>query len=552
MEYVEGIDLAQLVKRDGPLPVAQACDYIRQAAAGLQHAHERGLVHRDLKPPNLLLSGVRGQESGGRSQGATAGALSLPPDSRPLTPVVKVLDMGLARLHRAGAPSAKAEHPVTSLVTPVGSMMMGTPDFMAPEQALDFHGADIRADIYSLGCTLYYLLCGRPPFPGGSALHKLLRHQQETPPLLEASAEVNAVLLRMLAKRPEDRYQTPAEAAAALTTVLGHGGAPEVIPTAEVVPIPASGQWLDRQTVRQRWRRQVAAGVGVLLASLALLGYLLHRQFRDGGVAGRQSRPAGGEAPPRQLTNSIGMPLVLIPSGTFAMGSPETEAGRMPWEGPVHEVRITRPFYMGVHEVTQGQFEKVRGKNPSWFSPTGPGKALVAGVDTAALPVENVTWEEAKDFCVRLSALALEKEGRRAYRLPTEAEWEYACRAGSQSVFHFGNDPQQLKAYAWTDVSSGGRPHPVGQLQANAFGLHDMHGNVEEWCADYLDPNYYQKSPQEDPPGPQMPGPNLCRGGSWNYNWNLGRAAYRTTGGTGMRYPHVGFRVVCAVPGRGP
>jgi serine/threonine protein kinase len=190
MEYVAGTNLHKLVKQRGPLPVDRACDYVRQAALGLQHAHERGLVHRDIKPANLLLT----------SEGE----------------VVKVLDLGLALIGK-GPDEAEA----TATATSAPGAVMGTPDFMAPEQALGAHGADIRADIYSLGCTLYYLLTGRPPFAKGSAMEKLLLHQQAEPVAVEllrpeVPEPLAQVLRQMLAKQPSARYQTPAETAAAL------------------------------------------------------------------------------------------------------------------------------------------------------------------------------------------------------------------------------------------------------------------------------------------------------------------------------------------------
>jgi tRNA A-37 threonylcarbamoyl transferase component Bud32/tetratricopeptide (TPR) repeat protein len=186
MEYVEGTDLARLVERDGPLPVGRACDCVRQAALGLQHAHERGLVHRDIKPSNLLLG----------SDG-----------------VVKILDMGLARLEQG----SHAEH-ASSELTQTGAVM-GTPAYMAPEQALDPRRTDIRADIYSLGCTFYYLLTGRVPFVHISMTQALLQHQLEEPAALEqlrpeVPADLATVVRRMMAKRREDRYQTAGEVAA--------------------------------------------------------------------------------------------------------------------------------------------------------------------------------------------------------------------------------------------------------------------------------------------------------------------------------------------------
>ncbi|MBL8792959.1 MAG: protein kinase [Planctomycetia bacterium] len=217
MEYIEGIDLARLLKQAGPLPTAQACDYIRQAALGLQHAHERGLVHRDIKPPNFLVSPIPGQKKSTPTKG---------PDSSSngaLAPwgVVKLLDLGLARLQR------KVDDR-TNFLTAAGPQMMGTPDFMAPEQALDFHDVDIRSDIYSLGCTCYFLLTGEPPFPGGTLAQKLMKHQQAEPaPLHQQRKDVppalNAVVQRMMAKQPADRYQSPAEVYQALAS-FGKGG----------------------------------------------------------------------------------------------------------------------------------------------------------------------------------------------------------------------------------------------------------------------------------------------------------------------------------------
>lgn len=187
MEFIQGMDLARLIKKMGPLPVAQACDYVRQAALGLQHAHERGLVHRDIKPSNLLVS----------ADG-----------------MVKVLDLGLARPLPA---NVQGEHELTR-----SGAVVGSPDFLAPEQARDAHVVDIRADIYSLGCTLYFLLAGRAPFPESSLTQKLLWHQHDEPASLtelraDVSAEVVGIVNRMLAKEPAARFQTPAEVAVALT-----------------------------------------------------------------------------------------------------------------------------------------------------------------------------------------------------------------------------------------------------------------------------------------------------------------------------------------------
>jgi WD40 repeat protein/tRNA A-37 threonylcarbamoyl transferase component Bud32 len=208
MEYVDGRDLARLVKEDGPLPVARACDYIRQAALGLQHAFQRGMVHRDIKPHNLLVAaGDEHSVAGGAPWG-----------------VVKLLDMGLARLQG----SAEKNMAVTQL-----GAVIGTPDYLAPEQALDSRAADIRSDLYSLGCTLYYLLAGRPPFQAQALAELLLKHQMEAPTPLEqlrndVPASVLAIVARLTAKRPQDRFQTPAELISALEPLCVEGAAAPV------------------------------------------------------------------------------------------------------------------------------------------------------------------------------------------------------------------------------------------------------------------------------------------------------------------------------------
>ncbi|MFM8401200.1 MAG: formylglycine-generating enzyme family protein [Pirellula sp.] len=198
--------------------------------------------------------------------------------------------------------------------------------------------------------------------------------------------------------------------------------------------------------------------------------------------------------PPKEITNSIEMKLVLIPKGTFMMGSPESEQGRDENETQ-HEVTISKDYYLGVHEVTQAQYEKVMGKNPSHF------QGAIVGNENADLPVENVAWYDAEKFCKMLSELPEEKKAGRVYRLPTEAQWEYACRAGSKSAYSFGESSKSLGDYAWFDKNSNGRTHPVGEKKANAWGLYDMHGNVWDWYSDWY--GVYPNGAVSDPVGPR-------------------------------------------------
>jgi formylglycine-generating enzyme required for sulfatase activity len=188
---------------------------------------------------------------------------------------------------------------------------------------------------------------------------------------------------------------------------------------------------------------------------------------------------------------------VLIPAGVFFMGSSESEEISLPNERPRHEVTVSKPFYLATHEVTQDFWFAVTNDNPSRF----PGERH---------PVDNVSWDDAQLFIQKLNALS---EGRR-YRLPTEAEWEMAARAGAQTTYFFGNDLAQLGDYAWHESNSGGQSHPVGLKKPNPWGLYDIYGNAREWVQDYY--GEYAASPQVDPTGPSNGAERITRGGSWN------------------------------------
>ncbi len=255
---------------------------------------------------------------------------------------------------------------------------------------------------------------------------------------------------------------------------------------------------------------------------------------------------------PVEVRNSIGMKLRLIPAGEFLMGSPESEEGRLSDEGPQHWVRITKPFYLGMHEVTQEQYEWVMNRNPSHFSVTGcPDQ--ISDWDTRRLPVEEVDWNEAVEFCQKLSTLPSEHSAGRSYRLPTEAEWEYACRAGTATPFHFGSELNGREANCDGDHPYGTsekgprlhQPTKVGSYGANGFGLYDMHGNVWEWCEDWFDENYYANSPVDDPPEPASGSDCVCRGGSFaDDEAGVCRSAMRGRSDPEDRYYDKGFRVV--------
>jgi formylglycine-generating enzyme required for sulfatase activity/serine/threonine protein kinase len=619
MEYIDGLDLSKMVKSKGPLPVAHACNFVYQSALGLQHAHEEGLVHRDIKPANLMLS-RKGDKV-----------------------TVKVLDFGLAKVTR--------EEKVDGGLTSEGQAL-GTPDFIAPEQILDAPSADIRADIYSLGGTLYYLLTGRPPFKANSLYDMYQAHISRDADLLnmvrpEVPAELAALVAKMMAKDPNRRFQTPGEVAQALTPFFKKANAAFKSPRTDVSqagqtnasrpvngsvstptqpatdaggpfvqakkaaeptvtetewgsliklgeterspeaakPAPETSAGLSRRPPWMTWPVIAAASLFGFIALGIIITITIDKgrttmsvvEKTDDGHVGHGSASLPGVPPTSSptvtstepltpvrggdsiITNSIGMKLALIPAGEFLMGSPDDDKGAQANERPQHRVRITRPFYMGIYEVTQGQYRAVAGVNPSQFN----------GSDD--LPVERVSWFEAVEFCNALSekdrlkpfyrieriggnrTMTIPDRNGHGYRLPTEAEWEYACRAGSTTKFSFGDDATRLGEFGWYDGNSDRKTQKVGQKRPNAWGLYDLHGNVWEWCWDSSERCYeptnvgYHEQPRvDDPLGPPQAAYRVHRGGSWSDGFRVDRSARRYALPAGHREINKGFRLVRA------
>jgi formylglycine-generating enzyme required for sulfatase activity len=249
------------------------------------------------------------------------------------------------------------------------------------------------------------------------------------------------------------------------------------------------------------------------------------------------------------LANGTKVPFMLIPPGEFRMGSTPTQqteilklakatvqsedARLIAAESPQHPVTLTQPFYMGKYEVTQGQWKSITGQNPSLYK------------DNDSNPVEQVGWTDVESFLSKLNQVSQERG--MTFTLPTEAQWEFACRAGTETSWHCGDDIAKLPEYGWIRSTARNRTHPVGQLRPNAFGLHDMYGNVWEWCADWFDSKYYSKSPSRDPRGPDSGRHRAHRGGGMVDPAASCRSAYRYRSSVDTRHGHHGFRLAIAI-----
>jgi len=258
------------------------------------------------------------------------------------------------------------------------------------------------------------------------------------------------------------------------------------------------------------------------MAAAGLIYYMVHDLNKKTKQTGEEINLPKTES--IDLGHGTSMEFVLIHPGTFTMGSSTGDGD----EAPEHQVTITKPFYLGKYEVTQRQWKELMGNNPSKFK--GDNQ-----------PVDRVSWDDAQMFLRKLQ----EKTGRK-FTLPTEAQWEFAARAGTSSQWDFGNQESSLGDYAWFEENSGNGTHPVGQKKPNAWGLYDLYGNVQEWCNDwYAEP--YPQGDVSDPQGPNSGHSRVLRGGAWGDDSAMVRPAYRNASGPGDRAPGNGFRVVMMI-----
>ena len=536
MKFVDGLPLHKWIVAN-PSTWRATAKLIYKLAQAMQAAHDGGVIHRDLKPGNIAID-KKGE------------------------PIV--LDFGLAHLVDARTQQTQQ------------GAVFGTPTHMAPEQATgDGEAIGPATDVYALGVILYELLTGELPFVGpphivlAQVMHGTPRAPRKLKPDVPSALEI--ICLKAMAKKPGDRFlsmtalatelmrylrsdpatveRVPKQPAAPppLPPVVIAGANPDLFQLPTVPPAPRSSTELFRP------KRPEPAGKNWLVRALLVLlvvgllgagGYAIFRENRTSTNSTNGDRKNSSEPRKEGGTNSLGMTFVRLKKGTFYMG----------WDGPDKpgkRMEIKDDFEIAIHTVTQEQWQAVMMKyNPSYFSRDGDGKKSVEDVSDADLkqfPVENVSWDMAQEFIKKLNER--ERGKGRLYRLPTEAEWEYACRGGATSVeecsyrFYFDKPTNDLSSeqanffgsFPFGTAAKGkylARPTKVGSYPPNKLGLYDMHGNVWQWCSDLYEPTAPAR---------------VLRGGCWDGRGEVCRAAFRNRAEPDYRSRSEGFRLA-AVP----
>jgi formylglycine-generating enzyme required for sulfatase activity/tRNA A-37 threonylcarbamoyl transferase component Bud32 len=528
MNYIEGETLFEIVKRRGsPIPEAEIVPCICQIGDALSVVHQIGLVHRDAHPGNIML----------RSK-----------DQRAV-----LIDFGIAKELVPATLSSAGE--------------VGNKGF-APYEQITMGSRDLNVDVYCLAATLYYAVTGHYP---ASSLGRKLHNVRLIPPkerIIAISDRLNQAILEGMALEAGDRPQTMGEWLRLVESPVVSVSVKPVKERSQSVPKPVKPPLVKESpdsTTERRSRRQILQWLGFGSGGLVLAVIAGQRTWNQPSPPQRPQplsvsssitdlKPfnfevvtvnAKGEEAPRQpkeakafvedLGNGITLEMISIPGGSFQMGSPESEKSRGDNESPQHKVTVPA-FLMGRYAVTQAQYESIMNKNPANFK-------------GANRPVETVSWNDAQEFCKKLS----QKTGR-TYRLPSEAEWEYACRAGTTTPFHFGETiTSDLANYDGTVLYQSEpkgeyrkQTTEVGIFPPNAFGLSDMHGNVWEWCEDIYHEKY--DGAPTDGSAWNVGGEgtrSLRRGGSWFLDPRDCRSANRVS--FGLLGQDIGLRVVAVL-----
>ncbi len=523
IEYIDGWTLRELIS-DGNLTVRQILSFALAIASALKAAHDIGIAHRDIKPENIAVT-----KNG----------------------TIKVLDFGLAK----ALPDADAR-PADTVLETLPGLLMGTSAYMSPEQVRGDE-TDRRTDIWSFGVVLFEMLTGVRPFAGETSSDVRAAILRGQPLRLSPANSFRRVIEKCLEKEPANRYLSIAEPIEELARIklADHTSTLDVAVTEKTNLVTedsdeaiAGGNAGSRRAIT----RFVLARKWPLLAVFGSLMVIISFAFIYNGY--RLPQTAGGESL-RTRKNAIGMEFVYIPAGEFTMGSTQQEVDEAlndctekygencdrEWftaEMPKHNVKITDPFWIGIYEVTQGQWQAVMGGNPSFLKDCGEN-----------CPVEQVVWEDTQIFLDKLNAM---NDGY-FYSLPTEAQWEYAARARTTTAFAFGDSLNSTQAnfngdypFASTKGTNLGMMTAVGTYEPNAWGLYDMHGNALEWVQDVYQ-NSYTGLPTDGTANVNSneSSVRVLRGGSWGDLGYNTRSATRYKDSLSLRADlrGVGFRV---------
>ncbi|TVQ56376.1 MAG: hypothetical protein EA377_02315 [Phycisphaerales bacterium] len=541
MQYIDGRTLDDLLEEKVTLTEEELLDIARPIAGALDYAHSRGVIHKDIKPSNIFIDG----------------------EGKPY-----LADFGVARIAKDTISQ------VTGRDTTSGTLM-----YMSPEQCLGEHDLTTATDIYSFATVLYECLAGRPPFSSGPIRELILNEQPAA--IDTCSNHINTTLQYGLVKTADARPESAGE----LVSQLQVSRRPSPVASPEKPADNSVNPVAARRTPVGKWAAVIVViallGLGMIYVVVSDSGRAPSTPETAGDQRSEMSLPSmtdeatssrtgsredsdvtqsrasiveeqmemvrdvraspdaraqaivrlyqhdakrfdwktlhdkiSSDEVPRKvidLGGGVEMAFIFIGPGTFTMGSPGNESGRFDNEGPQRQVRISRGFWLAETPTTQAQWQRVMGNNPSHFK------------GDLNRPVERISWNDSKDLANRFS----ERYGVSA-RLPTEAEWEYACRAGTRTRYSFGNNPDQLGDHAWYSGNSNRSTQPVRRKKPNPWGLYDMNGNVWEWVADWY--GEYEAGVVTDPTGPRTGSLRVLRGGSWfgrprylrsaNRNWN--------------------------------
>jgi formylglycine-generating enzyme required for sulfatase activity len=488
MEYIEGGSLSERIRRDGPLSEAKAVEYITKVGHALEYVHERKINHLDVKPANIM---VRRE------------------DDEPI-----LIDFGLSKQYDAeGNQTSTTPTGISHGYAPIEQYNAGGVKEFSPQ-----------ADIYSLGATLYYLLSGVVPPQATSLIADPLTFPQSIPP------GVVPAISKAMSLNKKERQSSVQEFLEDLSVIPAGGGVEKqqrvvtedtVFPeenkpkTAEKPKVDVMSKKDEegaKDNVRLKWILSLLAAA-VMVGVIYLIGGKIGQGSSNNQGKSRQETQSSSAEVTSFSANGVTFDMVTVEGGSFQMGADDSDA--YDDEKPVHREYVST-FRIGKTEVTQALWKAVMGSNPSYFKGDN-------------LPVEEVSWNDCKTFISKLNSITGEN-----FRLPTEAEWEYAARGGNKSHGYKYSGSNNIGEVAWYDGNSGSKTHPVATKSSNELGIYDMSGNVLEWTSDLWCSNYNTSRGGSG---------RVSRGGSWRYYAGICRVSYRNYNEPSITYNNLGFRL---------